>query len=388
MVETDALGNITSEGIVEPPKSGKNITISIDGKIQKALYKSMLDISEMASYKGGSAIILDIHTGEIIALSNFPEYDSTILSDGSDSLKIKKWLSDKNNPFLNRAIDGLYTPGSIVKPFIAMGVLDRKIIDPNKTILSTGSISIPNPYDPTKFSIFYDWRPQGHVDLRKALAVSSNVYFYEVGGGFEKQKGLGIYGIKQYMNMFGFGTTTGINFYGEQNGVIPDPEWKKSVFNGEVWRLGDTYNTAIGQYGMQITPIQAVRAISALANGGNLLVPTFEIGKTPIVSARISLDPSYYKIVLEGMRDSVTEGTSQAINLPFVKIASKTGTAQIGINKDQVNSWTIGFWPYDNPHYAFVVVMEKGSKNNQFGSVLVWQQFFNWLNIYDNGYLK
>lgn len=382
IAETDVRGNVVSESVINPPKNGDNLTLSIDARLQKKLYESMLDIADRAGYKGGAGVIMNVHTGEILAVSNFPEYDSQTLSDGTDREKIAAWLSDKNNPFLDRAISGLYTPGSIVKPFVAMGVLDQHVIDPRTQILSTGSISIPNPYTPSKPSIFNDWKAHGYVDLRHALAVSSNVYFYEVGGGFGSQKGIGIDNIEKYVRMFGFGTTTGIDFPGEKKGVIPDPEWKKANFDGEMWRIGDTYNTAIGQYGFQVTPLQVVRAVAALANEGTLLVPTLIKDSTPKISGTISLDQSYYRIVKEGMRLGVTEGTSHALGSATVEVASKTGTAQIGLNKDQVNSWVVGFWPYEDPQYAYAVVMERGSKNNQFGAVLVMQEFMDWLGVY------
>ena len=388
MIETDVKGNVTAESVIHPPQNGQNVVLSIDKAVQKKLYESMLDVANRAGYKGGAGVIMDVNTGEIIAISNFPEYESQIMTDGSDNEKISGWLQSKNTPFLNRTINGMYTPGSIVKPFIAMGVLDQKVISPTKNIYSSGSITVPNPYDKNKPSIFNDWKAHGYVDLRRALAVSSNVYFYEVAGGFQDQKGIGIYNIEKYTQMFGFGTTTGIYFPGEKKGIIPDPEWKKQTFNGEEWRIGDTYNTAIGQYGFQVTPIQVVRAVSALANGGKLITPTLIKGNRPEITGTISLDQNYFRIVKEGMRQGVTEGTSQAINLPFIKAASKTGTAQIGVNKDQVNSWVVGFWPYENPKYAWAVVMERGSKNNQFGAVLVMQELFNWMSIYASEYLK
>jgi len=155
-----------------------------------------------------------------------------------------------------------------------------------------------------------------------------------------------------------------------------------------MWRVGDTYNTSIGQYGFQVTPIQVVRAVSAIANNGVLLTPTFIKEKEPKINRIIDLNKNYFTIVKEGMRLCVTEGTCQAVNLPSVEVASKTGTAQIGVNKDQVNSWVVGFWPYENPRYAFAVVMERGSKNNQFGAVLVMQEFLNWLSIYASEYIK
>lgn len=388
IIETDAKGNVISESVVEPPVSGNNLNLSIDVNLQKELHTALLDIQNKAGFQGGAGVIMDVHTGEILADSQFPEYDSQVMTDGSDTKQITNWINSSAHPFLNQVVDGVYTPGSVMKLFIAMGVLDQHVISPTAQILSTGSISIPNPYDKTKSSIFMDWRLQGYVDLRHAIAVSSDVYFYEVTGGYQGQKGIGIGNIEKYTRMFGFGTTTGIDFPGELSGTIPDPAWKAANFNGEPWRVGDTYNTAIGQYGFQASPIQVVRAVAALANRGTLLTPTFLKGQVPEISGRVTLDPSYYKIVEEGMRLGVTEGTSVALNLPFVQVVSKTGTAQLGVSKDLVNSWVVGYWPEDNPHYAYTIAMQRASKTNQFGAALVMQDVFNWLNLNDSAYLK
>ena len=183
-------------------------------------------------------------------------------------------MEDEGKRFLEGALDGLYMPGSIVKPFIASAALTEKIITPEKSILSIGSISIPNPYNPDKESVFKDWKAHGYVNMREAIAVSSDVYFYEIGGGFGDQPGLGIARIKQYLELFGFGKADDNNFLLDVKGTIPDPAWKAQVFDGEPWRIGDTYNTSIGQYGMQVTPMQALRATAAIANGGFLVDPT------------------------------------------------------------------------------------------------------------------
>ncbi|MEQ1500153.1 MAG: penicillin-binding transpeptidase domain-containing protein [Parcubacteria group bacterium] len=392
IVETDVKGNVTSESVVEQPVDGENINLSIDLRLQRKLNESLLDIANRAGYRGGAGVIMDVRTGEVLASGNFPEYSSQIMTDGGNDALINSWLTSSNHPFLNRVVSGLYTPGSIMKLFVAMGVLDQGVISPTKQILSTGSITIPNPFFPDKPSVFMDWKAHGLVDIRRAIAVSSNVYFYEVGGGYKDQKGIGILNIEKYVKMFGFGTTTGVYFPGEKVGTIPNPEWKKLNFKGEDWRVGDTYNTAIGQYGFQVSPIQVVRAVAGIANGGNLLVPTFikmDGGKNSKIeiSSKVNLNPDFYEVVKEGMRQGVTSGTSQAINFPFVKVASKTGTAQIGVNKDEVNSWVVGFWPYENPKYAYVIVMERGSKNNQFGAVLVMQEFLDWVHIYVPEYL-
>src|SRR3990167_6497924 len=208
IIETDVKGNIVSESVIQKPVDGDNLPLSIDLNLQRKLNESLLDIADRAGYRGGSGVIMDIATGEILAISNFPEYSSQVMTDGSDSKKINAWVNNKNYPFLNRAINGLYTPGSIMKIFIAMGVLDLAVINPSKQIVSTGSISIPNPFIKDKPSIFLDWKAHGPVDLRRAIAVSSNVYFYEVTGGFESQPEIGILNIENTYSRMTFKTSS------------------------------------------------------------------------------------------------------------------------------------------------------------------------------------
>lgn len=383
LTETNALGKITGGAIVQPPVPGEDLVLSIDEGVQKTLYQSMLDLSGKAGYRGGAGVIMDIQTGEILAMASFPEFDANTLTSGDDKDKITEYFSDRNNPFLNRVISGLYTPGSIVKPFVGMGVLDQGVISPTKQILSTGSISIPNPYNKDKPTIFKDWKAHGLVDFRRAIAVSSNVYFYEVSGGFGDQKGIGIANVEKYMRLFGLGDKTNIELAGEQAGVIPNPEWKKELFGGEPWRLGDTYNTAIGQYGVQVTPIQVVRAVSAIANDGTLLLPTFISNNVSnkTLYTPINLKQEYFDIVKQGMRMTVTEGTARSLDVPYVAVAAKTGTAELGVTKSAVNSWVIGFFPYEKPRYAFAIVMEKGRANNQVGAALVMRNVLEWMHL-------
>jgi penicillin-binding protein 2 len=298
-------------------------------------------------------------------------------------------LKDKNNPFLNRAIDGLYTPGSIVKPFMAIAALSENIIDPSTKILSTGSISVPNPYDPEHPSVFKDWRAQGWVDMRHAIAVSSDVYFYEVGGGFENQKGLGINLIDKYMSEFGFGKYLPDGFFKSYSGTIPTPKWKKENFNGEDWRIGDTYHTSIGQYGFQVSPIQEVRALSAIANGGKLLDPSILLGGNPDNYTNLNLNPDYLNVVKEGMNlGTQAGGVAQGLGVDYVKLAAKTGTAELGSKKQFVNSWVTGFFPYDKPKYAFAIIMEKGPVTNTTGGVYVMRQVLDWMYVNKPEYLK
>ncbi len=383
ITETDVGGNIKSQSVLNPPQDGEPVTLSIDSRIQSELYNVIEQTATTRGFSGGAGAIMDVTNGEIIAEATYPGYESQTFTDGTDSSRIKSYLNNKNNPLLDRASSGLYTPGSIVKPFMALGALNEGVITPDKVLYTTGSISIPNPYDPSQSTVFKDWQNQGPLDMRKAIQESSDVYFYEVGGGYQDQPGLGIANIEKYMNLFGFGQDVGSPFFGMQKGVIPSPEWKKVNFNGEQWYLGDTYHTAIGQYGFQVTPIQIVRAIGAVANYGTLLHPTILKGDTSMLSTakHIDLPKQDFDVVHDGMRQSAEKGTAVALNVPYVEFAGKTGTAQLGVNKEFVNSWVTGFFPFQSPHYSFVLLMEHGPVTNLIGAPYTSLQLFNWMDI-------
>lgn len=396
IIETNVRGEAQSENVIAPPESGRNLTLSIDSRVQSELFKLIEKWASAASFKGGSGVIIDINTGEILALTNFPEYDPNIMSAGDDSAAIRNYLEDKRKPLLNRVLAGLYTPGSIVKPYIALGALEEGVIDPTKKILSTGSISVPNPYFPDLFTVFKDNKAHGWVDMREALAVSSNVYFYEIGGGFEGQKGLGISRIERYIRAFGLGDTTGIDLPGEVAGIIPSPAWKEKTFPKDpTWRLGDTYNTAIGQYGFQLTPIQVARAVAAMASRGRVLSLKIVSNETEFGGAGNSASAinafqaaeDNFKVVKEGMRKVVTDGTAQRLNLPYVKVAAKTGTAQVGVGNRFMNSWVTGFFPYENPRYAFAVLMEGAPSTNATGASNIMADLIEWMRLNTPEYL-
>ncbi len=362
--ETNAVGQVQSENTVLLPMQGEDLNLTIDSRIQKEMYKAISEMAENVGFQGGAGLIMDIKNGELLSLVSYPEYDSNVLSEGKDKKKINSFLDDKRKMFLNRSISGLYSPGSIVKPFLAYGALEEKIITPEKEILANGSISIPNPYYPELKSIFKDHGTFGYVDMRQAISISSDIYFYEIGGGFEEQKGLGILNIDKYSKLFGIGLKTGIDLNSEQSGLIPDPEWKAKVFDGDPWRVGDTYNTSIGQYGFQVTPIQMVRAVAGLANRGKLFTPhILKDDKKVLLEQDLLLDENKLKVISEGMRMAVTEGTCTALNTGKVEVAAKSGTAQVGLGNTNTNSWIIGFFPYENPRYSFALVMERGPKS-------------------------
>jgi penicillin-binding protein 2 len=391
ILETDALNNVVSHNTIDPPESGKSVYLSIDAKLNQKIYEEIESLSNRVGFTGGAAVMMKIDTGEVIALTSYPEYSSQVMTDGSDSEKISSYLKDKSRPFLNKVVDGAYTPGSIVKPYMALAALNEKIIDPSKQIYSSGQISVQNEYFPDITSVFKDWKAHGYVDMRHALAVSSNVYFYAVGGGYKEQKGLGIDNINKYFSMFGFGRAIEEGFFNGVTGTIPSPDWKAKNFNGEGWRLGDTYHTSIGQYGFQLSPIQMLRAVSMIATEGHLMHPSIEKTDNMAEFDTVDgIDHSSYQVVKEGMRLAVTYdgGTAKGLDVPYVKIAAKSGTAELGETKDKVNSWVMGFYPYENPKYAFVALMERGPRSNVIGAGSMMRQVFDWMNINTPEYLK
>ncbi len=376
LIEEDAKGNIESQGSIVPAVNGETLALSLDSRVQQAFYESIKEVADRIPYKGGSGIIMDVETGELIALVSYPEYDPNVLSRGTPSSVIASYATDPREPYLDRAVSGLYTPGSIVKPMLAAGAYSDGIISAEKIIVSTGSISIPNPYDPSKPSIFKDWKAHGPVDMRRAIAVSSDVYFYAIGGGFGDQKGMGIERLNYWYKAFGFADITGIEIENENSGFIPTPAWKEDTY-GDPWRVGDTYNTSIGQYAVQVTPLEAVRAVAAIANGGMLLNPTLVRGATPDGKS-ITISPDALRIAREGMHLGVTEGTSIGLNAySFLHAAGKTGTAQLGVNNEWYNTWAVGFWPYEKPKYAYAVVMERAPAGTSIGGVYVMSQTFS-----------
>lgn len=380
IVETDVRGAIRSENIFTPPTPGENVHLSIDSRLQTKMYEVIRNLAETRGFESGAGIIMDVTTGELLAITSYPEYDPANPAPSID---------DPRKPFLPRAVGGVYTPGSIMKPFVAIGALEKGVTTPDRVIVSTGSISIQNPYDKELKTVFKDWKAHGPVNLRKALAVSSDVYFYVVGGGFEGRTGLGIREIDRYARMFGFGQATGIELEGEAEGVIPSPEWKAENFDGEEWFLGNTYHSSIGQYGWGVTPIQVARAVAAIANNGTLLIPSIAKRDTPRAFSKLPLDPKDLKVVQEGMRMAVNGGgTAYALDIPSVKIAAKTGTAELGYSKQRVNSWVTGYFPYENPRYAFAVVVERGPRENTIGAAAATRELFEWMAQETPEYLK
>jgi penicillin-binding protein 2 len=387
IISVDALGNIVSEHSIDAAVPGQPLTLSIDAGLSEAMYQIIATSSASAGFRSGAGAIMDIHTGEILALTSFPSYDPEIMADGDDTATIDTYNNDERLPFLNKVIGGVYTPGSIVKPFVAYGALAEGIVTPEKQFVSTGEIVVPNPYNPENPSRFTDWRAHGIMNMREAIAYSSNVYFYIVGGGFGEQRGLGITKMADYYHRFGLGSTTGIILGEEQPGVVPDPAWKKKEFDDD-WRLGDTYFTAIGQFGFLTTPLQMLRAYGAIATGGTLVTPHVVKGAQGEVKT-IALDPAKLRVIHEGMRMTTNYpgGTARSLERPLVAIAAKSGTAEVGAGNAYVNSWAAGFFPYENPQYAFIMMMDRAPRSNMLGATRIMGEVVKWMEVERPEYL-
>ena len=365
-----ATGVAKSDRVISQPRAGYSLVLHIDADLQKITYEALAKSIKNIGSKRGAAVALDPRTGAILALVSYPSYDNNIFSQGVSKADFNTLISDPNQPFFNRAIAAKYSTGSTVKPFLASGALQENLISPTKIINDPGYIIVHSQNDPEVTYKFAGVVPHGDVDMREAIAVSSNIYFYTIGGGYGDQKGLGPSGIKKYLDLYGWEQKTGIDLPGEFKGFVPSPGWKKQTKN-ENWWDGDTYNLSIGQSDLQATPLQVAVAYGAIANGGTLYQP--QIVEKIISSSDASviqefgpkiinqgfIDFKNLQVVREGMLDGVQKDYGSSVmlrDLP-VKVAGKTGTVET--NKSGVyNTWSANFAPYDNPEIVFLATIE------------------------------
>lgn len=370
----NALGKIQDTHMARDSKPGQLVGTYIDRDLQSFFYHRLEQALKELGRDIGIGIAMNPQNGEVLAMVGIPGFDAS---------QISQFLSSKNQALFNRAVGGKYNPGSTIKPLVATAALAEGVVSPDKQIYSSGYIEIPNPYNPDAPSRFLDWKAHGWVDLLSALARSSNVYFYAIGGGFKDQKGLGISRLKKWWENFNLGGKTDIDMPGETTGFLPDPEWKKKM-TGEPWRLGDTYNVTIGQGDFSITPIGLLNYISAIANGGLIYKPRIVRGigeeknssstdiytskSQPVIIKDLREEVgNALKYVQDGMRDAVLEpyGTAHLLsNIPMA-IAGKTGSAQVQ-NNTKTNAFFVGYAPAENPQIAILVLIEnsrEGSSN-------------------------
>ena len=342
LIEVDSRGKTVGFLGERQAQNGKSIQLTIDARIQKAAYDSLAG-------KTGAVLMMNSQTGEILAAVSSPSYDPNDFMRGKNA---GAYLLSDTKPMLNRFVQSVYPIGSTFKPVMAVAALEEEKITPYTSFDCTGRFS----FGRTSFKC---WNTHGIQDLEKALAHSCNFYFYTLG------KMLGGQIMSRWAGKFGFNKLSGIDLPYERKGVVPEVNGSSFTLGDSIvrsWFGGDNINFAIGQGYMQITPMELLVGINAIADGGYLVRPHF-LKKVDNVESEVS-SRSYLGIsrvnldvVKKGMAQVVhaADGTARILKPLDLKVAGKTGTAQ---NPGIPHGWFVGFFPYDNPRYSFLVFTE------------------------------
>ena len=356
-IEEDVAGReVRIVGQPDPAVPGNNVYLSIDAGLQQVTTEALqAQINEINRVQGtektrrGAAIAMNPQTGQILAMVSLPTYDNNLFAHGISLTELDKLYDDDYRPLLNHALGDQVAPGSIFKMIPAAAALEERVITPRTIINDPGTIVIPNKYypnDPGQGKRLTCWLKSGHgnVDLLHGLAYSCDVYFWEVGAGYDvpnqpKFEGLGIDRLVKYSQMFGLGELTSIDLPGEAKGHVPTTTWYRRTY-GQTWATGDTYNFAIGQGYLLVTPLQMLNMTAAVANGGTLYKPqivdhiadldgtvvrTFKPQPLP---KHIDIKLPNLQLVQQGMEAAVMWGTATGAQVPGVRVAGKTGTAE------------------------------------------------------------
>lgn len=348
-IQVDNRGRLVRTLGLKEPVKGKDLRLTIDIDLQSACDKMLED-------KRGAIIAMDPNTGEVLALSSSPCFDPNVFVRPEDSSERVKLIRNKRMyPLLNRAISGIYQPGSVFKIVVAIAALDTGRIERQTRFNCPGSFALGT-------GKFVCWKEGGHnsQNVVDALMNSCNVFFYNAG------RDLGIDNIEEFAKLFGFGKTTGIDLPGETKGVVPGRFWKK-IIKKDNWYEGDTVNLAIGQGYILVTPIQVLEMISVVANNGRAVKPYIvkRIDMSDISPAPLH-DLNFNKNAIRAVRDGLYKvvnaenGTGKRARLEGVTICGKTGTAENPGGK--THAWFSGFAPFDNAKISLVVFLEHGGK--------------------------
>ncbi|HEX5139335.1 MAG TPA: penicillin-binding protein 2 [Dehalococcoidia bacterium] len=378
-VETDASGREIQVLDQTPATPGLNVVLSIDEDLQQHVADILR--AGMGASLNAAAVIVDVHTGDILSMVSLPSYDSNIFTGEVDQNALNQLSADPAKPMLNHAISEMYAPGSTFKQITGLASLQEGVANAGTQITSNGYIQVRSEFDPNTVYTFKDWRSDlGTMNFYRGLAMSSDVYFYYLAGGYSENgkqlfKGLGATKLAEWARRFGLGEETGIDLPGESTGLVPDPTWKEETV-GEPWLLGDTYNFGIGQGYVNATPLQMALVTAAVANGGDVLAPhvvkelkdgdgnTVQIARQN-VRRNLNVDPRNLNILREAMRQSVADGAAVNAQVRNVQVAGKTGTAEFGEQRPdgsyKEHGWFTGFAPFNDPEIAVVVFMEQGN---------------------------
>ncbi len=391
----DSLGRGKEEIERSEPIKGQDLRITLDFDLQK-------EAEELLEGREGAIIVMDVRNGEILTLASYPNFNPNKFINRFTS---EEWLDLVNSPefpLLNRAIGGLYSPGSVFKLVMALGALDSETITDEDTFICRGETTIYN-------HPFSCWREEGHgkMGFYDAIRHSCNIYFYNVG------KEMGIEEISRYARMLGFGAKTGIDLPGEKVGLVPDPQWKMKAKN-EPWQKGETISVSIGQSFMLVTPIQIAAHTALIANRGIRVTPHLlkSLSDNERESGRVydfpsshpvNIDPSTFEKVIQGMWEAVNEqGTGWAAMLSGFDVCGKTGSTQVisedkseeaeeektveeGEEEEEVktHSWFTGFAPRENPEIVVTVLVEYGGMGGATAAPLARRLFNLFRKKYD-----
>jgi penicillin-binding protein 2 len=411
--EEDVVGRpIRVLGEEIPPLPGNNVYLTIDLAFQQVVQDALSDALARHGSPRGVAIAMDPDTGEILALVSLPTYDNNLFAQGISLDDLQRLYENPHRPLINHAISDNLPPGSIFKIIPASAALQEGVLNRQTRLNCPGTIELPNRYypnDPGLAQPFYCWRRAGHGDLDVVggLANSCDIFFYKVGGGFEEDdfEGLGADTMAEYARYFGLGAPTGIELPGESAGLVPTPAWKRQTI-GENWTTGNTYNMAIGQSYLQVTPLQMLNVMVATANGGTLYQPqivhhvTDADGNmlrdfTPIISQTLPVAPENWSIVHEGLEGAVVYGTAPLAQVEGVRVAGKTGTAQycddialeLGICGEGLDmpehAWFMAFAPVEEPEIAVIVFIYSGGEGSAVAAPVA-QEILDWYFHHDD----
>ncbi len=386
-IETNVDGRPMRQVGHVPATPGSDLRLSIDLDLQQAMVTAFGDMD-------GSAVAMDPRTGEILAMVSLPGYDTNLFVNGISNVDYRALMDNPSRPLFNRNVLGGGPPGSTVKPLIALAGLDSGLRTPESKVFSTGTFYIPGQRR--------GWRDAhggaGWTDLRKSIAASVNFYYYKLAYD------MGIERFDQYMRRYGFGARTGIDLAGENKGVVPSPEWKRTR-SKEPWYAGETVNAGIGQGYWIATVLQLARGTAAIANGGDLVRPHLVASRrdgydTPWLPLeqptppRITDNPKNLRAVQEGMMATMGPGgtgRAMAVGAPYL-MAGKTGTAQ-KISRKGSQSFDphslpyhlrhqalfVGYAPADNPTIAVAISVEHGGFGGSTAAPIARKIFDAWL---------
>ena len=378
LVEVDSRGRIIRSLGRKEPIPGRSIKLAVDAHLQQAAYESLINapnelgtapFRESGSVIKGAVVAADPHTGEILALVSSPSFDPATLSSEYGKLTL-----DENRPLFNRAIAGVYPPGSTYKIVTSAGAIEEQLIDRSWTFKDEGFISV-GPYLYRNWYFTQYGRVEGEVNVVKALARSTDTFYYKIG------EMLGVEKLGGWSSHFGYGEKTGIDISGESPGVIPDEEWKLKV-RGERWFLGNTYHMSIGQGDMLSTPLQVNLMTGVIAASGKkckpyLLKEVSNNNKWQQVESRceeVKLKPETLQLIKEGMIGACSEGgTAYPLFNLKPQVACKTGTAQF--SGDKTHAWLTAFL-LEGPREIVVTALVEGGGEGSRVAAPVVKRFF------------